>query len=414
MQIDRTQSEPKIILEEILGADIGNTNIKIIWGLGEKERLLIPNVIAPADEERAYLKPENKAEQGLHVKVISKNILISEVMTVGHLAAKAKEKVEVEPGTFKSTSSQHHAALLTAAALRVALKAKNIHGDIRGLDIQAKIYLGISLPVQEGKKKSTRNKYKERILGTHHIEFLLTPELEGVQVELNFAEVTVGIEGVSAALALAANSKEKESDEASNPNHNTLENILETATTLVADLGGGSWDFPIISPDEGVDNDFTTGDNRIGTNLYLDGIIEDAAHEGVFFRSREELNQHLKNGVDEKAFEVRSGGRAKNIKHIVDNHLGKMAKHVMTKIEGKLLKRPDIEACFILGGGAILVPTYLEKHKDNTEELQLEIHYAKPAETSIWLNALGNYLAAKEKFSHLINSVIHEPSDQYE
>lgn len=378
--MSKVNQNEKVQITNIIGADLGNSNLKIIWGVEYTDRIIIPNIVAPAPGQRPYFEPEKDPLAGLHVSINSKSIFGS--YFVGILAGQAEEKEEVLTylHLFKSESPQHLIILLTGLAYQAALTVKRELKDLPG-EIKAKYYLGTSLPVPECKDSKAQSRFKKLLTGTHYVEFLQTPGLEGLNVEIQIIDVKVGLEGVPALLALTTNF------DGSLKNEEVL-----NSNVLMADIGGGSIDLPIITPD-GVMNSFTDG-TQLGVNYYLDQIIEAAAIKGIRIKNRFQLINYLVNGN----YEVRQKGILHNIKDIADEQFEKLAKKVYKVIDGQWSKMPEIDYCYLVGGGPVILKPYIKEINEGPGKTPLPLRFCANIEESIWLNALGSLIAANSIF----------------
>lgn len=370
-------SDKQKSIESIIGGDMGNTNLKLVWGDRPEDRLLIPNVIGTAAETRPYFEPEKDPLSGLHVSIKSPALKNAKTINyVGLLARQAEDKEEILTAT-KSESDQHMIVFLTG----LAYVATKLSGKPTK-EINATYYLGVSLPVVECKDAANKETLKKRLLGTHSVEFLQTPGLEGVKVNVHIAGAEVGLEGVPALIALTSRADSKAK----------MEDIYNSAV-MMADIGGGSMDLPIITP-EGVDNQSTDGTD-IGANHYLDKIIEDVAYKkGAKLKSRD----HLTKLILEGSYEVICKGISHNIKEIVDEHLGNLAKKAYKAIDSQWEKKPEVRLCYVVSGGAALIPQYLKAINQAPGVTPLPLRYVEPIEESIWLNASGNHMVALRKY----------------
>jgi len=355
----------------------------LVWGDKQDQRVLIPNVIATADRQRPYFEPEKDPLSGLHVSINSGALQnVRGMHYVGQLAAQAEDKEEVPAAAKKSESDQHYIVLLTSLAyLAVKLAKEQGHGSD---EIEATFSLGASLSINECKDVKSRKRFKERLTGFHQIEFLQTPGLEDVKVKLQIQDAKVGLEGVPALMALTTN-----------PNGSMKNEEVANSAVMVADIGGGSMDIPIITPD-GVMNTFTDGDD-IGTNHYLDKIIEDIAiKKNIQLKSRGQLLRYLLQGK----YEISYKGHKYNIKDIIDQHLGSLAQKTYKAIDKQWSKMPEVDYCYLVGGGSVVLSPYIKQVNEAPGTNTLPIRFCHPVSESIWLNAIGNRRVAEAVFGH--------------
>ncbi|MBM7554521.1 ParM/StbA family protein [Thalassobacillus pellis] len=255
----------------ITGTDSGNTSNKVSFlnQLGDIESFTIPTIIAPAPSSKvtdmAKRKQAMTGEQLLHVRVESQALPANETTAYFYVGEYAKDKAgKIEPhadAEQKFNNKLHIVTTLTGLAVAAWRAGK--------AEVQVP-YSG-GLPVEEYKNVGPE-KVLAQLQGTHVIE-ALDGAYEGKRVTLTIREGTVHVEGVTSSLALGFTITRGELSEL------PLGEVIGDDFAL-GDLGAGTLDLALHT-ELGFDKNKSTN-KRIGTNPYIDAILEEIAQMEAF------------------------------------------------------------------------------------------------------------------------------------
>ncbi|MDQ0191277.1 ParM/StbA family protein [Alicyclobacillus cycloheptanicus] len=356
----------------IAAVDAGNDAAKAVIG-DTANRLVVPNVIAVERERRQVVQLEADPLDGLHVEVISPALRGADgIYAVGNLATMYRHSTEVPADAIKAESNQNLVVALTTLAIDAVLCGQ--FSAKKGV-IQATYDLACGLPLAEvkaGRKQGFIERLKE---GPHKVRFLDTPApLGGNTVSITFGDVRVYAEGHAAIADITM-------DDEGRPRRVGIEQL----TILVADIGGVTSDFCIIGSRGHLDNVNSVG-LQDGISPCVDGIMARVEQEaGYRFRNRQELVRCITDPREDRRYRVGLGRMS--IKGIVDEELD-----ILARVEYQQIRKlfaalgGQIEICFVIGGGGILLRPYLEAL--NVDKLPLR--FITPEE-SVWANAKGYY-----------------------
>lgn len=337
-------------------ADLGNNAVKPIAGSIDNILPPIQNIISVAGETRTILDYESSPYDGLHVSITSSALTNKFTGYVGHLASTVKTKSELSKNT-KTTSDQTIIMLLTAVACD-AVSSKAFAPNDEKI-IESEYVLSTGLPIKEAKVQGSKKNFKTKIKnGTHEVKFLQTPEFGGYTVKIKFVDVVVNNEGQAGIfdLTMHPDGKEKNSE-------------LLSMTNLIHDIGGLSSDDAIIT-NKGIDNNNSDGAD-LGADTTLDTIIKRVSDiHGYKISSRSECVEIITSEKDRNIIYV--NGKAESIKPIVDEELGKLAFQEYLEIEKYWQLVPSIRRCTCIGGGSLLLKSYLLDINDTRNQYPLE------------------------------------------
>ena len=348
--------------------DIGNDAVKGYFGDLEHE-IYIPNIIANEDE-RNIIDMEKEPLNALHVEITSSALKENNrKIVVGNLASKYANNDELTPNQDKSQTDQPIILLLTTLAVDAV---QNGTANEDGV-ITAQYYLSTGLPLDEtkrGKNKEFRKKIKN---GQHQVTFLKTPEFEGKTVRIQFEQVLVNTEGFAAYMDLTTN------------NDGSVKNEeFIGKTILINDIGGLSTDSAIITRNSEVDNNNSDG-IKTGVSTYLDTIIRKVYSEYKYtIHSRRDLVEIITNDDPEEQNFIWKNGQRISIKNIVDDELTVLAKEEYKLIQEIWRNVPDIRLAYQIGGGAVVLRSYLQAINEKSDNYPLRF---LKVEDSIWMIA---------------------------
>ncbi len=215
-----------------------------------ERELNLPNIIARDTEDRPVIGMEELDQkdpiEGLHIRVHSPALKENNaIYRVGHLATKASNSTELDPGSSKSEEDQTLVMLLAASALDAVEAFKPNANQM----IDANYTLGTGLPLREVKEGNDLG-YRSKLIGSvHQVEFLVTPQHQGKKVNIKFDEAKIYPEGFAAFINLVMDQDLK-----------IINKKLIDKQILIQDIGGLSTDIAVIK-NRTVDDDKAQGFN---------------------------------------------------------------------------------------------------------------------------------------------------------
>lgn len=368
----------------IAAIDVGNDSVKSIFGELDYE-LNIPNIIARDVEDRPVIGIEELDDknplEGIHVKVHSPALKENNaIYRVGHLATKADNATELDPGSSKSEEDQTLVMLFTTLALD-AVRDKNANVFKRsGNIIDASYTLGTGLPLREVKEGKDAG-YRSKLLGSvHQVEFLITPKYQGLKVNIKFNEVKVYPEGFAAYINLVMDN-----------NLNIINKELIDKRILIQDIGGLSTDIAVIK-NRNVDDDKAQGFN-LGVSESLEAIREEIRKKhGVELDSRRDVVEILTKKHDRNHIMVK--GSRTSVHDITDRILMELAKKEYRLLRNVWQKNSQTEICYFVGGGANVLKDYLKTLNNNLDGYNID--FFEDEKESIWMMANAYYKLIKD------------------
>jgi plasmid segregation protein ParM len=368
----------------IAAIDVGNDSVKSIFGELDYE-LNIPNIIARDVEDRPVIGIEELDDknplEGIHVKVHSPALKDNNaIYRVGHLATKADNATELDPGSSKSEEDQTLVMLFTTLALD-AVRDKNANVFKRsGNVIDASYTLGTGLPLREVKEGKDAG-YRSKLLGSvHQVEFLITPKYQGLKVNIKFNEVKVYPEGFAAYINLVMDN-----------NLNIINKELIDKRILIQDIGGLSTDIAVIK-NRNVDDDKAQGFN-LGVSESLEAIREEIRiKHGVELDSRRDVVEILTKKHDRNHIMVK--GSRTSVHDITDRILMELAKKEYRLLRNVWQKNSQTEICYFVGGGANVLKDYLKTLNNNLDGYNID--FFEDEKESIWMMANAYYKLIKD------------------
>lgn len=274
----------------LTGADSGNESGKFSFldSNGNIQSFMIPTIIAEAPvskiEMKNFVKEEAKAENLLHVRVLSPSLSQANKHSYWYVGSYAKDKEKrMEPGIITNEYTHEKRAekkyqndlhlVTTLTGLAVAAVYSNLEGEV-------KVPYSGGLPIDEYKEIG-EPKALQGIFGRHEIEFLDGP-FEGKTIILSIESGIMNIEGISSSLSLNFDIKNGELVE-------TEFSKLLGEHYALGDLGAGTTDTVLFTPD-GVNKELTGTLRQIGTNLYIDQLMKKVKQLPEFQEIREAID----------------------------------------------------------------------------------------------------------------------------
>lgn len=386
----------------IAAIDVGNDSLKAIFGKLEFE-LNIPNVIAQDIEDRPIIGIEELDKQepvdGIHIRLHSPTLKDNNsIYRVGNLATKSGSSIELDPGSNKSEEDQTLVMLFAALALDAAREEnKKVFGRSNNV-IEATYTLGTGLPLREVKEGKDVG-YRSKLLGSvHQVEFLVTPQHQGLKVNLKFDEVKVYPEGFAAFINLVMDN-----------NLNVINKELIDKQILIQDIGGLSTDIAVIK-NRKVDDDKAQGFN-LGVSESLDAIREEIFSKyGVELDNRLDVVEIITKKNDRNHIMVK--GSRTSVHEIVDRILLDLAKKQYRHLRNVWQRNSQSEICYFIGGGSLVLKDYLTALNNGLEGYNID--FFEDEKESVWMMANAYYklisdfarknLKEKQKEAKLVKS----------
>ncbi|MDQ0896277.1 MULTISPECIES: hypothetical protein [unclassified Paenibacillus] len=358
----------------ITGIDPGNTSTKVSYinEEGTIESFAISTVCAPANEKSDPFSSNTQQKEysdteRLQVRIHSKSVH-STYYFVGDWARNKEGMLQPDAeSSDKHNSELHTVTTLTGLAI-AALKVGKTEADLD--------YSG-GLPIEEHKRIDASH-VLERYIGTHTISFM-DGKYAGKTVTLNIQDGQVHVEGVTSSFGLKYDIRKNKL--VARPRANEIGEEF-----ALGDLGAGTTDLALYDVD-GL-NGYVSTNIQIGTNKYIDAMIQDIfelkefdavkelfinnGKDPVMYTNREEfLNDVIIPGVDiiikgdNPYFKV-SWQRVKNldVTEIVLKRMKEYFDAVYNKLEMFWAeKAPKIETFPLVGGGILFAYYYFKDTK---------------------------------------------------
>ncbi|SHM77963.1 ParM/StbA family protein [Gracilibacillus kekensis] len=359
----------------IAAIDVGNDSVKAIFGEMETE-FNLPNIMARDTEDRPVIGIEELDQkdpiEGLHIRIHSPALKENNaIYRVGHLAAKASNSTELDPGSSKSQEDQTLVMLFATIALDAANAFKLNSNQV----IDANYTLGTGLPLREVKEGKDAG-YRSKLIGSvHQVEFLVTPQHQGKKVNIKFDEAKVYPEGFAAFINLVMDQDLK-----------IINKKLIDKQILIQDIGGLSTDIAVIK-NRTVDDDKAQGFN-LGVSESLEHIREDIfSKHGVELDSRRDVVDIITRKNDRNHIMVK--GSRTNVHESTDRILLELAKKQYRLLRNVWQKNSQTEICYFVGGGSNVLKEYLKTLNNNLDGYNIE--FFEDEKESIWMMANAYY-----------------------
>jgi plasmid segregation protein ParM len=358
----------------VAGVDGGNTKTKVSF-LSKKGNITsfaLPTVIAPADSKGDPFKDSgNRRELSdidrLHVHIQSKS-LPRTYYFVGDWARDKVDMLQPEEVKDKHDSELHIVTTLTGLALAVLKEGET----------EASLSYSGGLPIEE-RKRIDEAQVLAKLIGDHVIEFL-DGKFAGKRVTLHVYNGKIHVEGITSSLGLKYSIVKNEVV--------ALEHGSEIGEEYaLGDLGAGTLDLALY--DEDGLNGYVSTNKPLGTNVYIDRMIEEIFNKVEFedvkkflkeqgkelqkYRNREEFVSEVivpgvKNIIAGEAplFTV-SWARMQNVDvtPIVLKHMKEYYDKVYSELELFWLeKAPKIKTFLLVGGGVLFAFVHFKDLKN--------------------------------------------------
>lgn len=286
----------------ITGIDPGNitTKISYINVLGNLEDFYIPTVISKAPEisvsygQNDYnAKTEEERfellENNIHIRVKSSALDQDENNQTWYVGELAKgEPHRIQPAMLDNGDAEEKFSDNNRKLFILPVLAGMAIAAIRNGERFVSAPLSTGLPSGNYLKKE--QSLKQRFIGKHVITFIDGPfSDEIVTIQINDDEAQIHAESVTTALALKYSIQKNELVKT------PLDQQLNNDTYTIADLGAGTSDYAVFN-EKGLDKVMTRffaekRENRLGTNIYIDKILENIYNDASFESQREVIEK---------------------------------------------------------------------------------------------------------------------------
>ncbi|WP_163527718.1 ParM/StbA family protein [Halobacillus ihumii] len=361
----------------IAAVDVGNDAVKANFGKLESE-LYIPNVMARDLEDRPVIGIEELDDKdpldNIHIRVHSPALDENNaIYRVGNLAAKSDNSTELDPGSSKSEEDQTLVMLFASLALD-AVSNKDAKSSKNNV-VDANYTLGTGLPLREVKEGKDVG-YRSQLLGSvHQVEFLVTPQYQGMKVNIKFDEVKVYPEGFAAFVNLVMDNDLK-----------IINKDLIDKQILIQDIGGLSTDIAVIR-NRNVDDDKAQGYN-LGVSESLEQIRDEIlTKHGVELDSRRDVVDIITRKNDRHHIMVK--GSRTSVHDITDRILLELAKKQYRFLRNVWQKNSQSEICYFVGGGSAVLKDYIKTLNNKLDGFNID--FFEDEDESIWMMANAYY-----------------------
>lgn len=362
---------------KIIGADLGNDSIKIVFGPRhffriqnsvsqrmqdeKRKNLAIDTIPVTSSLDQMSDKARDRVLQDLDVSIRSEKI--NGRFFVGELATRHGEN-EIQTGTSKSDNPFITIPLITMLALDVPQHQSG--GDY-------KVVCG--LPISEFTED--RNRYREKLIGDYEVTFK-SFSMANRTVKVSIKDVYVVPEGVAVVL-----------NRMLNETATGFRNItLREGQIGVIDIGAFTTDIPVIvngRPDSDASQGFAEGIAN-----YLDKIIRWVNESFGVQMSRSQLVARLEAG--DLKFPIK--GKPADLKPFIQEQFQIFAQKIVARVDSIWENHFEIREFFVVGGGAKALQEYLEAEM---KKRSISLTFIDDEDPQMQ-NALGYWKYAKQKF----------------
>jgi len=326
-----------------VGIDGGNDSIKAYDG----ETVVLQNIVCPGLERK--VGPDNdkkEPEDALDLEIKSDNLpggggrwFLGRLATLPQYAQFA---TEMGPeGKYDSTQIQ---VMVIGALARLALN--HLGPQDNGITFH-----GVAgLPVRQWEKH--HKEFAQRLRGKYAVSYCTTPRARRRTVTINLEKVKVLPEGLSAVY-----------NQVYADDFTVADPEAEQGIVGVVDLGGGTVDLPVVEA-MAFDSDRSAGES-LGSNAYIDQIrdaVQSLYSDPELLSSRAQVIGALKSRRADGHVIIKQAGQERDITAIVDRYADLYGAKVAALIRRHWAKNAEIERLRVVGGGALLVRPFLEKH----------------------------------------------------
>lgn len=277
------------------GIDPGNTSTKTSFlnKEGNMEDFAISTIIAPAPTQAVEMKDNHKdkkevaIEEFLHIRLTTNSLYGEEKDHTWYVGEYAKNKTGARQPNLNSEgeseekfSDKNKALFVVPTLTSLAVAALKAGKD------KVEVPLSIGVPVDSYKLK--QQSLIEMFIGNHEVIFLDGPYANH-KIEIVIKDGEIQVEGVTTSIAL----------EFSIENGECVETEIGKEigeNYALGDLGAGTTDIAVFT-ENGIEKS-QTKNTYIGTNKYIDSILDEIANLEVFAEVKERRKASGKKGAE--------------------------------------------------------------------------------------------------------------------
>ena len=343
-----------------------------------------PMVFDNTQQQNEYF---NDLQQHLDVTITSPAVKKQGRFLIGTRAIKSglnTRGFDVNDYTGKSESDLSVILTLSRIAAEVVKDAYNEKKDLTKI-LPASVIMTTNLPIIEGKKPHINDMYKQRYMSGKHL-VTLHNFAQPITVELNFADVYVGLEGEMAQFAITnATSSLKDSifndfvttypefkDAFDNDDTNDLDKkghpadkLTNLENVLGIDIGEGTTDFEVIA--NGRANPTASLSMSTGYGNVLEDAVGVLQSEQMNIPNRSALNAFL----NEKVTFPPKKARQNHAKEVTYDQLNQFVDMIIDKTSEVMRHAgTDIELVYVYGGGSIPLKSQTDMREQLVNKLK--------------------------------------------
>ncbi|MDM8279208.1 ParM/StbA family protein [Ligilactobacillus agilis] len=244
--------------------DLGYGSMKLTIN---EDRYNIPSVIS-LQKENDITKPvsfDNKTQEKNYINELIDNLDVTitspSVKTIGRFLIGKRATISnstarrFNVNSFKGKADEDLSLILTLSSIAAHVVKDNYESDEElPNSLKAKVIMATALPIKEGKSETVTENYRNRFLNKKHTVTILNFE-EPIQVEIEFVNVYIGLEGNMAQVSIRTPNKElKDSiwqevkkDYPKIAESISIDDIINANNTFGIDIGEGTTDFTVIT-----------------------------------------------------------------------------------------------------------------------------------------------------------------------
>lgn len=352
-------------MSKIVGADLGNDTIKVVFNLNEQftmKNAVSKRSMVEIRRDLSFGNDELNILDDLDVTIVSKKI--NGRYFVGPLATKIGED-EVESGTRKVMNDTLAIPLITLLALSVEGKAKEEHfKQVSGL------------PITEF--SGDKDAFREKLIGTYEVTFN-SGKLKDRTVVVHIDDLDLIPEGVAVVINRMFNETAMKFRDQS----------LREEQVGVIDIGAFTTDLPII--DKGKPDSTASDGIPEGIANYLDKIISFVNDQYHIKMTRSQLVTK----IECNDLKVSIKGKDVNLEPFVNEQFEMFSAKIVAIVDKMWERNYEIKRFYVVGGGAKALKNYLEK---KMEERGIVLTFIEDEDPQMQ-NALGYWKYAKQRFA---------------
>lgn len=352
--------------------DLGNGYVKAVIN---GQFVKFPSVVVKQREQDMFdpIKFKNKVDedhylqfsnllQNLDVTIQSPTIKNTDRLFVGESAVRSHLPITSFDVNDLAGKSETDLALQITLSMISCYVLSKLYDTKTGLksEYNADVVMMTALPIVEGKRNQTIDRYRERYLKQDHIITFKNFE-KLVSVKLHFTDVQVSLEGEAAQYALMlASGGLKDAINADFTKHYpdlagevTIKTLLSAENTMGIDIGEGTTDLPVFSDSKL--NAQASSSLSLGYGNALEEALSDLKARMVNFNSRAELQSF----IDQKTTGLIKR-RQSMAREAVSLQMEDLAQQITNAVSQTLRHNASgVDVIFVYGGGASPLEPYL-------------------------------------------------------